>query len=79
MAVESTETACDIELDYVDVVVSIRQGMVSESDTVPYSFSETVPFGTFSTLSAAATTSGAAELIPSVVVGLAGLLALKLF
>ena len=78
LAIESTESACDIELDYIDVVVSIRQGMVSETDTVPYSFSQTVPFGTFSTLSAT-TTSGAAELIPSVVVGLAGLLALKLF
>ena len=79
MEIEADEADCDISLDYTDVVVSIQQGMVSESDATPYRFSETVSFGTFSTLSASTTTSGAAELIPSAIVSLACLLALKIF
>ena len=79
MEIEDTEALCDIKIDYTDVVVSIQQGMVSESDATPYRFSETVSFGTFSTLSASTTVSGAAELLSSAIVSLACLLALKIF
>ena len=79
--IETTEATCDFTIEYSDHEVSITQGQVGASghDYTAMKFSETVSFGQFPTLAAATTSSAVSGLIPSIIVGLASMLALSGF
>ena len=76
LAAASTDAECDLTIDKSDHEISIQMGSVGEADTTPFKFTETVSFGTFSTL-AGSNVSGAIDLIPSLAMGITSIIVMN--